>query len=606
MKFIAGVDIGNSTTEVCIASETNGIIEFISSGITKTTGIKGTTENTKGIISALNNALDKAEKKILDLSLIRINEATPVIGRSAMETITETIITESTMIGHNPSTPGGVGLGIGQTINIHDIKKCSQNKSYIVLIPEHINYDKAANVINEVLGNGINITAAIVQNDEGVLINNRILKKMPVVDEVKYIDKVPLNCEAAVEVADTGQTIKTLSNPYGIASIFNFNSDETKQVIPIAKSLIGIRSAVVIKTPKGEVKERVIPAGVLCITCDKSIEKVDIDCGAEEIMNLVSKIEKIEDVNGEPGTNIGGMISTIKSSMAKLTGENIKDIRIKDILAVDTTLPVKVTGGIAGETFMEKAVAIAAMVQTKRLPMEKVANRLKEETGIYVKIGGIEAIMAVLGAFTTPGVKLPLAILDLGGGSTDAAIMDEKGMVKSIHLSGAGELVTMLINSELGLNDRNTAELIKTHTVGRVESLFHIKLETGEVKFFDKPLEAKLYKRVVVLSSELIPIYSDATLEKIVHIRRSAKKRVFVENTLRALKTIAPMNNIRNVPNIVMVGGSAEDFEIPEMILSELSKYKIVAGRGNIRKVEGPRNAVATGLVMSYVNDKYL
>ncbi|WP_430601021.1 hypothetical protein [Acinetobacter baumannii] len=27
-----------------------------------------------------------------------------------METITETIITESTMIGHNPKTPGGVGL----------------------------------------------------------------------------------------------------------------------------------------------------------------------------------------------------------------------------------------------------------------------------------------------------------------------------------------------------------------------------------------------------------------------------------------------------------------------------------------------------------------
>jgi hypothetical protein len=34
-----------------------------------------------------------------------------VIGDVAMETITETIITESTMIGHNPKTPGGVGLG---------------------------------------------------------------------------------------------------------------------------------------------------------------------------------------------------------------------------------------------------------------------------------------------------------------------------------------------------------------------------------------------------------------------------------------------------------------------------------------------------------------
>jgi hypothetical protein len=48
---------------------------------------------------------------VSDISLIRINEATPVIGDVAMETITETIITESTMIGHNPKTPGGAGLG---------------------------------------------------------------------------------------------------------------------------------------------------------------------------------------------------------------------------------------------------------------------------------------------------------------------------------------------------------------------------------------------------------------------------------------------------------------------------------------------------------------
>ena len=45
-----------------------------------------------------------------ELSMVRINEAAPVIGDVAMETITETIITESTMIGHNPTTPGGAGI----------------------------------------------------------------------------------------------------------------------------------------------------------------------------------------------------------------------------------------------------------------------------------------------------------------------------------------------------------------------------------------------------------------------------------------------------------------------------------------------------------------
>ena len=50
---------------------------------------------------------------------------------------------------------------------------------------------------------------------------------------------------------------------------------------------------------------------------------------------------------------------------------------------------------------------------------------------------------------------------------------------------------------------------------------------------------------------------------------------------------------------VVLLGGSALDFEIPEMISDALSNYGGVAGRGNIRGKEGPRNAVATGLVLN-------
>jgi diol dehydratase reactivase alpha subunit len=126
-------------------------------------------------------------------------------------------------------------------------------------------------------------------------------------------------------------------------------------------------------------------------------------------------------------------------------------------------------------------------------------------------------------------------------------------------------------------------------------------MENREIKFFKEPLQTKYFGRVVVLKDDMLPIYSNLSMERIIQVRRAAKERVFVENALRALKQVAPMNNIRNISSVVMVGGSALDFEIPDMILKELSKYKIIAGRGNIRGVEGPRNAVATGLVMSSV-----
>jgi diol dehydratase reactivase alpha subunit len=604
MKLIAGVDIGNSTTEVCIASvQENKKMRFLSSGITKTTGIKGTTQNIKGVITSLNQATASIGKTVNDLELIRINEAAPVIGDTAMETITETIITESTMIGHNPDTPGGIGLGIGELININNIYRCTAGRDYIFIIPGDISYEKAAELLNLALRKGINVNGAIVQKDEGVLISNRISKKMPIIDEVKYIDKVPEAVLGAVEVADTGYTIKTLSNPYGIASIFKLSADETKHIVPVAKSLIGTRSAVVIRTPKGEVKEKVIPAGSLYIIGkNSSSEKIDIDAGAEAIMEALERAEEIEDIEGETATNIGGMINSVKDTMLGLTGETIDKVKIKDILAIDTTLPVKVQGGIAGETFMEKAVAVAAMVKAQKLPMLKIASELERELQVSVKVAGVEAVAAVLGAFTTPGVKLPMAILDLGGGSTDAALIDEKGTVRSTHLAGAGELVTMLINSELGLKDMTLAEEIKKYPAAKVESLFHIRMENREIKFFKEPLDSKYFGRIVVLKDAMVPVYADITLEKLVEVRRSAKRRVFVENSLRALRSIAPMKNIRNIPSIVLVGGSAMDFEIPEMIMSELSRYKVVAGRGNIRAEEGPRNAVATGLVLSYIS----
>ncbi|MGG7060732.1 diol dehydratase reactivase subunit alpha, partial [Clostridium tertium] len=128
---------------VAIAKVSSDKCEFISSGIVPTTGIKGTKDNISGVISSLKMALKNANLQMKDLDLVRINEAAPVIGDVAMETITETIITESTMIGHNPSTPGGEGLGTGKTINIKDLellKEDALDESYIPLILSDMNF----------------------------------------------------------------------------------------------------------------------------------------------------------------------------------------------------------------------------------------------------------------------------------------------------------------------------------------------------------------------------------------------------------------------------------------------------------------------------------
>ncbi|HEB4936557.1 TPA: propanediol dehydratase reactivase alpha subunit PduG [Klebsiella quasipneumoniae] len=602
MRYIAGIDIGNSSTEVALARQDEaGALTITHSALAETTGIKGTLRNVFGIQEALALVAKRAGINVSDISLIRINEATPVIGDVAMETITETIITESTMIGHNPKTPGGAGLGVGITITPQELLTRPADAPYILVVSSAFDFADIASVINASLRAGYQITGVILQRDDGVLVSNRLEKPLPIVDEVLYIDRIPLGMLAAIEVAVPGKVIETLSNPYGIATVFHLNAEETKNIVPMARALIGNRSAVVVKTPSGDVKARAIPAGNIELLAQGRSVRVDVAAGAEAIMKAVDGCGKLDNVTGESGTNIGGMLEHVRQTMAELTNKPSSEIFIQDLLAVDTSVPVSVTGGLAGEFSLEQAVGIASMVKSDRLQMAMIAREIEQKLNIDVQIGGAEAEAAILGALTTPGTTRPLAILDLGAGSTDASIINPKGEIIAAHLAGAGDMVTMIIARELGLEDRYLAEEIKKYPQAKVESLFHLRHEDGSVQFFSTPLPPAVFARVcVVKPDELVPLPGDLALEKVRAIRRSAKERVFVTNALRALRQVSPTGNIRDIPFVVLVGGSSLDFEIPQLVTDALAHYRLVAGRGNIRGSEGPRNAVATGLILSW------
>lgn len=602
MKYVAGVDIGNATTEVAIARIEGKDIEFLASGIGPTTGIKGTLKNINGVFMSLKNALNKLGMEYSDLEEIRINEAAPVIGDVAMETISETVITESTVIGHNPTTPGGTGIGVGFSVMVDQLSKITDRMDVIVIVPSKVSFSEAADRINEVKDN-VNITGAIMQADDGNLLNNRLDKKIPVIDEVTMIEKVPLGMECAIEVAPIGSVVSVLSNPYGIATLFNLSSEETKRVVPIARSLIGTRSGVVIKTPEGDVKERSIKAGTITIIGARKEVVVDVDEGADRIMEGVAAIIEIDDIQGEVGTNAGNMLDKVRRVMAGLTNKHKKDIKIQDILAVDTFNPQKVKGGIADEFSLENAVGIAAMVKSDRLQMEMIAQVLTEKLNVPVYVGGVEADMAIKGALTTPGTNIPLAIVDMGAGSTDASIVNREGKVKLIHLAGAGNMVSLLIQSELGLDDFEMAEDIKKYPLALVESLFHIRHEDGTVQFFSEPLDPSVFAKVVLVKEgdELVPLEGVESLEKVKQVRIEAKKKVFVTNAVRSLSKVSPTGSPKDIQFVVLVCGSALDFEVPNLVTDALAQYEIVAGRGNIRGCEGPRNAVATGLALACV-----
>lgn len=606
--FVLGVDIGNSTTEACVAHiDPDGGLEFLSGALTRTTGVKGTVANVDGVVAAVLDALGGARLDLADVVAVLVNEATPVISGLAMETITETVITDSTMIGHDPRTPAGVGLGVGVTTPIDALDGVGTGQSTVVVVPSGWDFEDAAATIRQCHERGVDVRAAIVSNDDAVLLFNRLTRPIPIVDEVSQIEAVPLGMVAAVEVAGPGRTIRTLSNVYGLATVFALDAEQTRMVSPVARALCGNRSAVVVRTPAGGVREKRIPVGSLRLFGATRNGRVTVSAGAEAIMAEIGRVWPLNDVVGEAGTYVGGMISTVRERMAELSGQSLDDIRIRDLLAVDTVVPQEVRGGLAGEVALENAVGLAAMVRTTESGMRLVADAIERAlvaigaASLRTIIGGVEAEVAIRGALTTPGAGTPLAVLDLGGGSTDAAFIGSDGTIRTVHMAGAGDLVTKLIATELGLDSAAVAEQIKRCPLAKVESFYHVRLENGATQFFEEALPTSTFARVVTLGeAELSPIPATYSLDQVRAVRRSAKRRVFVVNAVRALTTIAPGADLRRIDFVVLLGGSALDFEIPAMITESLAPYGIICGSGNVRGTEGPRNAVATGLVTAH------
>ena len=182
-----------------------------------------------------------------------------------------------------------------------------------------------------------------------------------------------------------------------------------------------------------------------------------------------------------------------------------------------------------------------------------------------------------------------------------------RGEISATHLAGAGDMVTMIIARELGLEDRYLAEEIKKkYPLAKSKACFICVMKTAASSFFPSALPPAVFARVcVVKPDELVPLPGDLPLEKVRAIRRSAKSRVFVTNAPRALRQVSPTGNIRDIPFGGAGGRLVPRFRDPQLVTDALAHYRLVAGRGNIRGSEGPRNAVASGLLLSWQKEAH-
>ena len=68
MTVVIGVDIGNSTTESCVADiQDDGKVEFLGGALAPTSGVKGTPDNVKGVVEVIRQNLRTAGRDLTDV-----------------------------------------------------------------------------------------------------------------------------------------------------------------------------------------------------------------------------------------------------------------------------------------------------------------------------------------------------------------------------------------------------------------------------------------------------------------------------------------------------------------------------------------------------------
>ena len=72
-----------------------------------------------------------------------------------------------------------------------------------------------------------------------------------------------------------------------------------------------------------------------------------------------------------------------------------------------------------------------------------------------------------------------------------------------------------------------------------------MRLENGSMQFFEESIDPGYYGHVVLLAPiEMLKVEEDIPMEKILEVRREAKRKVFVRNAVRALENRGSWNMI--------------------------------------------------------------
>lgn len=544
MKLVAGIDIGNSTTEIVIS---NGA-EPIAWDRRPTRGIKGSEASVKAALSLLQNI--EREHNIV-ASQVCVAPWNPV------ETLTSTIheplpnTGKLQIIKTAHQSVVGDGWVVGQPWLITD--EIESGSPAIAIVSAGTGYEVAANRINQVIDQGAHIVGVVIADDEAVLIAKRVNKKMPVVDGADTT--VALSAlKLFLEVRPQSTSVQAATDIWALRAALELTEDDAS---PLSEIVRWVRN------------DRTVLIGLFA----ESMSPIEIQNG------LVSWRD------GRSQDLFDAIAEISQSKIGDIAQVNILDtVLTSDVWAFDIT-KVLADRGLrqVGHT---RDLALAQLAATST----DTPSDLSEIFRVPVVIAQSEAHAAMLGARSTPGLATDAAVLDIGGGTID--------LISTVELSaaGAGELLTAAVAFALDTS-RGAADWIKRGPAQRLESPHVLLAEDGSKAFADesKPYPTSAMGSLIAPGPAGYLTFGQNLQPAEWRIMRQALKQAAIgSNVSRLIRSIANDEIATPNLNLVVVGGPAADDELIP-ILSQVPGISAI-GRGNVAGKLGHRYAVAYGL----------
>ncbi|MEH3142797.1 MAG: diol dehydratase reactivase [Mycobacterium kyogaense] len=561
-RTVAGIDIGNHTTEIVLAGIDGGAIATLAHGQAPTRGRKGSHDSLQGAAALLHklevDAGVSADELLLS-ALRPVDTATAPIPPAYSPAAPVRSLRSP-----DASTPAGAGHAVGQHVRLADLGSEPVSGPVIVSVDAVTDFEVAAQAIGAAVARGWRVVGVVAAQDDAVLIRNRIPVDVPVVDECD-LDGLGPGALVAVEVVEQGRAYRAMADPIALSAALRVPVECLPDVAEFCRELadaaaIAVTARTEAPTPPAE---------------DDDYVEIVVDRGVVRYTPA--------EAHAVLRRSVPGSVKTVRlqSVPSAADGLAVHDAFFTDLATIDNG------------AWLRRGVVDAHGTVVALLAAEEAADaaeQLSELTGRPARTLTSEPEAAAWGARTTPGFPSGAMVCDIGGGTVDLI-----GADATVVAAGAGESITVAIAQVLGV-PQALAETVKRTPAVRVEGPHVAHEEDGRRVFLDAPASSDAIGRLCTRGSAgLVPFSNRLAAEEWRSLRLAVKQETVAANIARCLAAFDEPPRA-----LVLAGGGALDDELMRTVAEALRPARVVVGRAHIDGVHGPRFAVARGLVALY------